>query len=513
MLHHWFKATDYQVQSRPIVLSVVVAVNVLVGVNLVSEIFFQSTSIPVFLAFFLVSMLQTVVLFRWPAVTWVKATIVPLCFAMLELLFLSNPVSFQSIHFWFALLIIGALIVQGMRAARIWMVVLAATYLVNAWHINRLFGGTYTVEVRYGPYLVIYFTFLLGIFATTWLLYRMLGDAYVRMKQKAEELEQLQAEISKKKATLDRYQHTLLELTRKDAALTAGMAEVNRAVVSAARRALGVSQVSICLFRNNGEELERQVFCTASGIAADGLIITRAQYPRYFEALHSKPFINAHRVAAHPDTAEFAAPGTDGPHIASMLDCPIVLDHEVLGVISCEQLDAERTWESEDELFLQSLADFVALGWQNERVKKLVLQIRQQNLELVDKNHEIGALNEELTLVNDQQVQLNRSLEDAVQKRTFELEVQNRQLTEYAFVNSHLLRAPLARVLGLSQIIVQESTSIGDRELLEALEASARELDEVIRKISELLYAGNNFSREDVNAIIRRRLDRPNTIP
>jgi signal transduction histidine kinase len=110
-------------------------------------------------------------------------------------------------------------------------------------------------------------------------------------------------------------------------------------------------------------------------------------------------------------------------------------------------------------------------------------------------------------LVNDQQVQLNRTLEDAVQKRTHELEVQNRQLTEYAFVNAHLLRAPLARVLGLAHLIARESAA-GDRQLLQALETSATELDQIIRNISELLYAGNDFSREDVKAMINRQFDR-----
>jgi hypothetical protein len=385
-LKRLFTTADYEVQSRPIVLTVFLAINLLLGINVVSEIYFRGTSLPVFLLFFFASVLQTWAFIRWPAARWPSATLVPLCFFMLELLFLSKPVAFNSIHFWFALLIIGALIVQGMRAATAWFGIIAVTYIANALYINQSLGGTYTVEVKYGPYLVSYFSFLCGIFATTWLLYKMLGDAYAGMKQKAEELETLQQEVSAKKATLDTYLRTLLELTRKDSSLTAGMAEINRAVVSAARRALDVSQVSICFFRNNGEELERQLLCTASGLQADGLVITRAQYPVYFQALHTKPSISASRAASHPDTKEFAETTIAHERIASMLDCPIVLDNEVLGVISCEQLETERTWAPEDELFLQSLADFVALGWQNERIKKLVHQIRQQNAELVEKN-------------------------------------------------------------------------------------------------------------------------------
>ncbi len=161
----------------------------------------------------------------------------------------------------------------------------------------------------------------------------------------------------------------------------------------------------------------------------------------------------------------------------------------------------------EDALFVQSLADFIAIGTQNERIKKLLHQIRQQNFDLVEKNHEIGALNEELTSANDQLADLNKNLEDAVRKRTRELEFQNQQLTEYAFINSHLLRAPLARILGLAQVITREVGTVREKELLVALEQSAHELDQIIRKISELLYAGNNFSRENINEIIQRNFD------
>jgi len=497
------------VQSRPIVLSVLLAINILLGINLVSEILYQGQSQVVFAVFFILSVLQTLLFLRWPAKVWLRGLAIPLCFCMLETLFLSEPVTFHNIHFWFALLIIGALIVQGMRAAQVWFGILTVTYLANAYYVTQLFGKSYIMEVQYGPHLVSYFSFLLGMFATSWLLYAMLGRAYAGMREKTRELQHQQQELSKKNAVLDTYQQTLLDLTRKESALTAGMMDINRAVVTAARDALRVSQVSICYFLNQGEELQRQVFCSSSGIRSDGLTISRNEYPVYFNALQTKPVIAAPWVADHPDTAEFATTAADPADVVSMLDCPILLDREVLGVISCEQVGTAREWAPEDALFLQSLADFVALGWQNERIRNLVQQVREQNIDLTEKNHEIGALNEELTLVNDQQLQLNRTLEDAVRERTNELEIQNRQLAEYAFVNSHLLRAPLARILGLAHLIAQEATSVRDRELLEALESSANELDQVIRKIAALLYPGNNFSREDVKAILDRPPDKP----
>ena len=112
---------------------------------------------------------------------------------------------------------------------------------------------------------------------------------------------------------------------------------------------------------------------------------------------------------------------------------------------------------------------------------------------------ELNSLNEELTTVNER-------LEEKVKDRTSVLETQNQQLTEYAFINSHILRAPLARILGLSSLIARETISIKDQQLVEALIYSSNELDVIIRKISDVLYDGNNLSREDIQTIIDRKI-------
>jgi GAF domain-containing protein len=361
--------------------------------------------------------------------------------------------------------------------------------------------------VKKNAYLISHIIFLSGVFAASLLLYRLLGDAYAGMKQKTEELKILQAEIIGKKMLLEKYQQTLLTLTRKEATLTGSVDGIMQAVCLTAAKTLEISHVGVWFFGAEERVLTRKFQCTPRGIVAAEISIHREEYPTYFEALQTQPFIMATDAATHAATREFATNYIQQDRILSMLDCPILLDGEVLGVISCEQQHEPREWQLEDALFVQSLADFIAIGTQNERIKKLLHQIRQQNFDLVEKNHEIGALNEELTSANDQLADLNKNLEDAVRKRTRELEFQNQQLTEYAFINSHLLRAPLARILGLAQVITREVGTVREKELLVALEQSAHELDQIIRKISELLYAGNNFSRENINEIIQRNFD------
>ncbi|WP_316790427.1 PAS domain S-box protein [Pedobacter frigoris] len=71
------------------------------------------------------------------------------------------------------------------------------------------------------------------------------------------------------------------------------------------------------------------------------------------------------------------------------------------------------------------------------------------------------------------------------------LEQQNKQLRDISWIQSHEVRAPTARILGIINIIESDKTSLNDelKELLTFLKSSALELDEVIAKITALSSA------------------------
>src|SRR5690606_7911532 len=65
------------------------------------------------------------------------------------------------------------------------------------------------------------------------------------------------------------------------------------------------------------------------------------------------------------------------------------------------------------------------------------------------------------------------------------LEVQNSKLREIAWAQSHVVRAPLARIMALIDMIKNyPELNEENEELLEFIFSSAVELDEVIRDIS-----------------------------
>ncbi len=84
---------------------------------------------------------------------------------------------------------------------------------------------------------------------------------------------------------------------------------------------------------------------------------------------------------------------------------------------------------------------------------------------------------------------LNRELESKVELRTKMLKEQNAKLMEYAFVNAHVLRAPVSRILGLVNLLIKSETPrpMEDQEIIQHLNESSKELDSVVRNLSVTL--------------------------
>ena len=105
---------------------------------------------------------------------------------------------------------------------------------------------------------------------------------------------------------------------------------------------------------------------------------------------------------------------------------------------------------------------------------RLLAMVRAQKGIIEDHNDEIAARNE--------------SLEEEVNKRTRELLDYNQQLEQFAFIASHNLRAPVASLLGLGNLM---EVSLSNKEDIEQIclnmMNTARELDRVVRDLSTIL--------------------------
>lgn len=105
----------------------------------------------------------------------------------------------------------------------------------------------------------------------------------------------------------------------------------------------------------------------------------------------------------------------------------------------------------------------------------------------------------------------NERLEHTVELRTSDLRMANRELEdriakmeEYSFVISHKLRAPVANLLGLADLLEMRQPSEDD-QLIHYIASSARELDMVLRDLNDFLLLEKvtvDYTEVDLEACI-----------
>jgi hypothetical protein len=95
---------------------------------------------------------------------------------------------------------------------------------------------------------------------------------------------------------------------------------------------------------------------------------------------------------------------------------------------------------------------------------------------------------------NQQLAQLNQNLEAEVVNRTREITYQNERIKQIAFQNSHILRAPVARLLGLSNLLTYQLTVDELRLIIDYIKESSQEADKVIYEMNRLLEEAEEAS-------------------
>jgi len=146
-------------------------------------------------------------------------------------------------------------------------------------------------------------------------------------------------------------------------ALTQGDVESTLAqLTEAAATLLRVERASVWSF----DRTKRKITCTdlfERGAARHtrGAEIVDTRATRYFDALATERAIAAHDARDDARTSELAEPYLVPNGITSMLDAPVFVGGEMVGVVCNEHVGPARTWALWEELVAGTIADFVAL--------------------------------------------------------------------------------------------------------------------------------------------------------
>lgn len=133
---------------------------------------------------------------------------------------------------------------------------------------------------------------------------------------------------------------------------------------------------------------------------------------------------------------------------------------------------------------------------QRRKILEVNRDLKEKNEEIHEQKQAIEKQAIDLRTLNDRLQDLNRSLEERIDERTQQLRLQNQRLAEYAFINAHKLRAPVASILGLISLLEQADQG-EQEEILRHLKTCGLRLDDTIHEIGRdlegaMVSDGNN---------------------
>ena len=298
--------------------------------------------------------------------------------------------------------------------------------------------------------------------------------------------------ITDRQVKTNNYLLTLIDLTTCKGILEGNLQAAYSQILSDTSNSLGCTRISIWRHNDSGSYIECvSLFDVAVTNPITGTKLYEADYAPYFKVVLSESIINAEDAGTHEATSCFTESYLKPLDIYSLLDVPYYEDGKFEGVICCEQQHSFRVWDQEDIIFVKSVADLLSLAMDSSLRKQAEMEIASQKEKILQQHEALIQYAADISASNE-------SLESKVQERTSVLNEQNQKLTEYAFVNAHLLRGPLCRIMGLSELIKSEKCADEISKLAIMLDSSVKELDDVVRKITAILYQGRILDRDAI---------------
>lgn len=122
-------------------------------------------------------------------------------------------------------------------------------------------------------------------------------------------------------------------------------------------------------------------------------------------------------------------------------------------------------------------------------------EVIKQNCTLSEQSAELTSQAEELKSSHEELIALNDNLEIMINESSKELVEKNKMLEEYAFINAHKLRAPVARLLGIMQIIELSEDTEEIAFYLQLCRQEIQDLDRIVWAIKEAIEEKTPLNR------------------
>jgi len=163
-------------------------------------------------------------------------------------------------------------------------------------------------------------------------------------------------------------------------------------VVQVAARYMGVGRVGIWRMQQGQNSLDCVCqFDSRVGVTRPLKSLSRDQHPTYFFALANNRVLAVADALNDAMTAELIDGYINPLKIASLLDAPIWLDGEMVGVVCHEHSGTPRVWRDEDIAFAGSMSDFAAMALSQNRFQ-YVESARERLTRIIEATPDVVAI-------------------------------------------------------------------------------------------------------------------------
>ena len=196
------------------------------------------------------------------------------------------------------------------------------------------------------------------------------------------------AENESKKASirLEKQRSSITEMFTNDAYIYSGLKTALEKIVVSLSLTLDVEQTGIWIFSEDKSKLEPDTIYSKSKnkfIQEEKLIV--ANFNNYFNSIFTEKRIYVEDAQNDYRTSELSEIYLKPHGITSMLDCSIIIDGDIKGIICLEHKGINRKWYPDEEAFVTNVSSIIAqiLINENKRKADIALKESKQILKLV----------------------------------------------------------------------------------------------------------------------------------
>lgn len=188
----------------------------------------------------------------------------------------------------------------------------------------------------------------------------------------------METALQDSKRQLNQQTAALINLTRSRTLTQGDWQQATQEITQVAVETLQVDRASIWLYNPTKTKIVcANLYDQATSLHSNGVELLAVEFPAYFRALETEQTVAAANARTDSRTSEFVDSYLRPLGIAAMLDAPIRLGGETMGVVCLERVGDPHVWTLEEQGFGRSLADLVALAMEAQQRQQAETALRQ----------------------------------------------------------------------------------------------------------------------------------------